>query len=265
MVERHAIIDAIEGSIFTLPDVPGVNTVLAIPGVAAMHGLMPSPEVNAVGKARLTEENVHATIEQVKEVFREVQKVCGWWVTPLSRPEDLADHLTQAGFAPVTQVSGMVLTNLNTPIATNPAIRVERVQANDLAGAAPMMARAYGMPEEAGTVAAQFMAGVMDHTEYWFYLGYLGDSEEPVAFSASLFLPGTPILVLQGAGTLPEYREQGMYHTMVARRLQDARERGMEAAVMQGNRETSAPIAEKLGFQELLPMTLYAWDPASSG
>ena len=75
MADRQAIVDAIEGSMFTLPDVPGINNVLTIPGVAAMHGIFPSPELNAVGKARLTDENVDATIERVKETFRELGKV----------------------------------------------------------------------------------------------------------------------------------------------------------------------------------------------
>jgi hypothetical protein len=255
VIDQQAIVDAIEGSIFTLPEVPGVITVPTIPGIAVMYGILPSPEVNAAGKARLTAENVDATIEQVKDLFREVSSVCGWWVTPLSRPEDLVTHLTQAGFAEVEQGAGMVLTDLNTPIATNPAIRVERGNKDDL--------RAYGMPQEAGAVTAQFIAALLEHADAGFYLGYMGDINEPVAWSASLYLPGTPIVALQGAGTLPEFRGQGMYHSMVARRLQDARERGMEAAVIQGNRETSAPIAAKLGFEELLPLTLYAWDPGS--
>jgi len=157
----------------------------------------------------------------------------------------------------------MALTDLGAPIATNPAIRIEHVQIDDFVAAAPMVARAYGIPEEMGTVMAQFMAGMMDHADLWGYLAYLADSEEPVAWSASLFLPGTSVVALQGAGTLREYHGQGFYHTMVARRLRDARDRGMEAAGIQANRATSAPIAEKLGFQEVLPISLYAWDPAS--
>lgn len=264
MVEQQAIIDAIEGSIFTIPEMPGVLTVPTIPGIAVMYSIIPSPEINAAGKARLTEENVDATIEQVKDLFREVNTVGGWWVTPISRPEDLAEHLTSAGFAEVEQGAGMALTDLDIPIPTNPAIRVELAPVSAFSDSAPMIARAYGMPEEAGAVTAQFMAALTENADASLYLGYVDGSEEPVAFSASLYLPDTPIVVLQGAGTLPEYRQQGMYHSMVARRLKDARERGMEAAVIQGNRETSAPIAAKLGFQELLPLTLYAWDPSSS-
>jgi len=77
-VDQQEIVDSIEDSIFTFPDIPGVTTVVAVPWVAVMHGLLPSPEANAVGKARLTEENVDATIDQVKEIFREANKVCGW-------------------------------------------------------------------------------------------------------------------------------------------------------------------------------------------
>jgi len=262
MVDRQVLMDAVEGSIFTLPDIPGVITVLEIPGIAAMHGPIPSPELNTAGMARLTSETVDGTIAQVQHVFRELNKVCGWWVTPNSRPEDLAEHLEQAGYGPVEYGAGMVLTDLDRPIATNPRIRVERSSPAELAAAAPMVTRSYGLPAEAGDSLVQFMTGVSEHADVGLYLGYVGDSREPVAWSVSLYLPGVPIVVLQGAGTLPEQRGQGMYSTMVARRLKDARDRGMEAAVIQANRNTSAPIAEKLGFREILPLTLYAWDPA---
>jgi L-amino acid N-acyltransferase YncA len=263
-VTTQDLIDAIEGSFFVLPDVPGLNTVLSIPGIEGHHGPIPSPETNIVGQTRLTKENVDSTIERVKDIFRRENKIFGWLVTPSSRPSDLATHLTRAGITLAEEAAGMMLTDLTTPIPANPAIRVKRAEEKDIKGAASMMVRAYGLPEAAAQFFSDFFTAMNTYVEFWLYLAYPHGSDEPLAWAASLFLPGRPIIVLQGAATLPEHRGQGFYSTLVARRLQDARDRGVEAAVIQGNRATSAPIAEKLGFQEICPLQIYAWDPASN-
>jgi len=47
----------------------------------------------------------------------------------------------------------------------------------------------------------------------------------------------------------------------VKRRLDDARADGREAAVIQADRNTSAPICAKLGFRELCSLEVYVWSP----
>jgi hypothetical protein len=49
---------------------------------------------------------------------------------------------------------------------------------------------------------------------------------------------------------------------MVAARVADARAMGKEAAVLQGDRKTSAPICVKLGFEEVCSVDLYVWAKA---
>ena len=59
--------------------------------------------------------------------------------------------------------------------------------------------------------------------------------------------------------TLSEYRGKGVYTALMAKRLADARALGMEAAVLQADRTTSAPICANLGFEEVCSLDLYAW------
>ena len=49
---------------------------------------------------------------------------------------------------------------------------------------------------------------------------------------------------------------------MVAARLADARAMGKDAAVLQGDRNTSAPICAKLGFKEVCGIDFYSWGNA---
>jgi N-acetylglutamate synthase-like GNAT family acetyltransferase len=64
---------------------------------------------------------------------------------------------------------------------------------------------------------------------------------------------------MQGAATLTAYRGQGVYTALMAQRLADARAMGMEAAILQADRTTSAPICANLGFEEVCSIDLYAW------
>jgi predicted GNAT family acetyltransferase len=78
-----------------------------------------------------------------------------------------------------------------------------------------------------------------------------------------MFSPkGSPVAVLQGAATLDAHRGHGIYTAMVAARVADARAMGKEAAVLQGDRKTSAPICVKLGFEEVCSVDLYVWAKA---
>jgi hypothetical protein len=263
MVTSQELTAAIEGSFFAIPEIPGVIARLSIPGVTGIHGPMSTPEMNTVGLTRLDDETVDATIDQVIQVFREEGKRFAWLVSPSSRPADLAEHLTRRGLVFDGGLAGMVLTDLARPMVTNPAVRVVRLDERGIRTALPRMLRAYGMPDEVVSARTEFMATLGAHTEFWLYLAYRDGSDEPVAFASSFLLPDKPIVVLQGAGTLTEQRGQGIYSTMVAARLADARERGVEAAVIQADRTTSAPIVRKLGFEEVTSLESYGWEPAA--
>jgi hypothetical protein len=92
------------------------------------------------------------------------------------------------------------------------------------------------------------------------YFAYL-DGASPVAWSYLVYLAGSPIVLLGGAATLAEARGKGIYSALVKRRLADARGDGREAAVIQADRDTSAPICAKLGFRELCSLEVYGWMP----
>ena len=49
---------------------------------------------------------------------------------------------------------------------------------------------------------------------------------------------------------------------MMAARLVDARAMGKGAAVLQGDRMTSAPIAARLGYEEVCSIDYYIWGDA---
>jgi predicted GNAT family acetyltransferase len=67
--------------------------------------------------------------------------------------------------------------------------------------------------------------------------------------------------VISGAATLKAHRGRGTYTALMGARLAEARATGKDAAVLQGDRKTSAPICVKLGFREVCSVDFYAWSP----
>ena len=86
-------------------------------------------------------------------------------------------------------------------------------------------------------------------------------NNKPVAFAASIMDKINDLVILLGAGTLPEYRGKGIYSSLVARRLEDAKNIGMHAAIIQAVKHTSAPICEKLGFRTVCEIDFYIYSP----
>ena len=80
----------------------------------------------------------------------------------------------------------------------------------------------------------------------------------------ALYVPQQPIVALRLAATLKAYRGQGIYRSLIARRLADAHADGAKVAIMQAVRNTSAPICAKLGFRELCNLDVYEWHPQNT-
>jgi GNAT superfamily N-acetyltransferase len=142
----------------------------------------------------------------------------------------------------------------------NPGVQLREVSPDEQRAETDMMGRAYGMPPD---VAALFVRLVSESPGITArgYFAYLGGSPEPVAWSYLVYLPESPVVLLGGAATVAEARGKGIYSALVKRRLEDARRDGREAAVIQADRDTSAPICAKLGFRELCSLEVYAWSP----
>jgi len=263
-VTKDDLIHALEGSFFIYPDIPGLTAPLSVPGISGHYTPISHPEANMVGCARLTETEADATIERVKEIFKREGKIVGWFVGPSSTPTDLPERLAAAGFIPNVEEAGMATTDLARPIRSNPQIRVERVTAEERRQASSLLARAYDLPDGVARYLVDYFDELGSRLTVMMYLAYVEGRDHPVAFADSIFLPDRPIVIMQGAATLPEYRGRGIYSTLLARRMEDARNGGMQAAVIQAVRSTSAPIVARLGFEEVCSLQLFAWDPASA-
>ena len=145
------------------------------------------------------------------------------------------------------------------PIEVNPRVRVREVSWQAAIENSELMGRAYGLPTEVMRVFNELIAATSDRIKARAYVASLDDDDAIVAWSSLVYIPDSPTVLLGGAATLEDYRGQGLYSALVARRLADARADGRTAAIIQGDRRTSAPICAKLGFRELCGLEFFAF------
>lgn len=253
------LVAAIESTLHFYPPVAGVSEDLGIRGVHGRITAVSHPLANLVGMAHLSEADADATIARVKERYASRRLAFGWITGPGTTPRDLPARLARAGLEHADSLAGMARTDLRLDVTANPLARIEEIRLADAARESAMMAAAYGMPEDVARLFDQLLAGAKP-IRVRGYFAYLGD-DRPVAWSYLVYVPGTRIVLLGGAATLPEARQHGLYTALVKRRLDDARADGSEAAIIQADRNTSAPICAKLGFRELCGLEVYAWSP----
>ena len=181
----------------------------------------------------------------------------GWWVNPSSTPSNLVIRLEAAGFSKVIEQAGQVLTNMGREIKVNPVVTVRQATQEDRDDLIRLYATAYPLPEEMAAVITDVLPLAAGGRHYLAFLDGIGGR----VLVASMFpFPQSTIAVMQGAATLSQYRGNGVYTALMAKRLADARALGMEAAILQADRTTSAPICAHLGFEEVCSMDPYVWE-----
>jgi GNAT superfamily N-acetyltransferase len=260
-LKKQLLLEAIDTSMFLLPELPGRVEKLNIPGIRGRMIAGSDPFVSLVGASRLKPVHADATLQQIHERFAAQNKAYGWIVNSLSTPPDLGERISRLGLVKDLEMAGMVNTRLDKLIPTNPAVTVRQVTANDREGSIPLLADAIGFTLEGARATVEALDLSQDPIRRRTYLAFVKDNPEPVAYASMIYLPDQPIVVLYCAATLEAYRGQGVYTQLVARRLTDAYKDGARAAVIQAVRSTSATICQKLGFTELCWMDWYIWEP----
>jgi GNAT superfamily N-acetyltransferase len=255
-VAERGLVEAIESTFFIYPAVHGILQDLGIPGLRGRITKVSHPIANLCGDARFSERESEAMIEKVRQRYGDL--AFGWVTGPSTRPADLPRRLEDAGLTHAASLAGMTFTDLATPIGANPNVRIEATSMKDAHAESEMMARAYGLPIDVMRVFNEILAAAAERIKSRAYFGYVEGNDSPVAWSFLLYLPDSPTVLLGGAATLEEYRGNGLYSALVARRLADARADGRTAAVVQADRHTSAPICAKLGFREICGLEIFA-------
>jgi GNAT superfamily N-acetyltransferase len=224
------------------------------------------PGSNGVGGVRWTAEEADRRIEEAIAYHRERNIGFQWWVGPFDTPADLRERMERHGMILAGDAATMARLGLEDldDIPINPDVTVERLDGYDDAATDAMghiTVVCFNWTQEQvderrpGWVERMRDPRFRDREAN--YLAHLNG--QPVAYGRVILQGGAAYL--GGAGTLPEFRGQKIYSTLLRRRLEAARSFGYHIAAINAE-PMSRRIVTRYGFKEYSRVYIYAWMPA---
>jgi N-acetylglutamate synthase-like GNAT family acetyltransferase len=260
--DKKTLQHAIATSFFHVyPHIPDVLHLLNFEGLQGYEiPQLSNPWANFLGAARLSPENAAKTVQQVYDYFAADKRSFGWMLDSDAKPDNLAERLQKIGMSISSTYAGMALLDMNPPIKINPAIQIRRARADDISDIMALMQEAFGSGESNSALYEYSL----QQDEQFFFMAYVEEREKAVALARMYYYPDSEIVVMQDAVTTADYRGRGIYPTLMAKRLEIARNDGKQVAVMQADRASSAPICARMGFEELSQLDFYVWYASST-
>ncbi|MEM8531977.1 MAG: GNAT family N-acetyltransferase [Chloroflexota bacterium] len=228
--------------------------------VKCMTGV-PFPLFNGVYYAQLTQDAVAREIAELKTDVHRMQMPSFWWVGPDSKPDDLSNHLKQAGFVPAGSMTNMVVDlntlDANTPLPPEFSIRIVE-DTDTLDTWAHVVAVGSELPPNANEPlrVLEQAVGIRPKHLSRRYIGYVNDV--PVATSVLVLHAG--IAGMYAVSTLEAYRQRGIGAAMTRLPLLDARAMGYQVGILQAT-QMGEPVYRRLGFQDIGQINLYLLAP----
>lgn len=238
---------------------------LEINGITGRISNIDSYGLNCVGLSKLSGESAEVVIRKVIACYSERKKNFTWLVGPSSSPHNLGSLLEKNGLIKIPQVcmSGMYAHLKELKVKGNEDVRVEKKPISKITEYADLLASAYGFGESVEAFAIRSKLIVHSGDGGNLYLAFLENKDNPVAYGVSVYYEKEKVVILQGSGTVGAFRRKGIYTKLVAARIADACDMGMETAVIQAINSTSMPICQKIGFQKISDIDLYAYGKAN--
>jgi GNAT superfamily N-acetyltransferase len=215
----------------------------------------PIPGPNSVSWIRCRSEEADQLIGEVQALVAPRHLPIMWTLDPQAEPADFRDHLAEHGVLPDPhgpEVEVMVL-----PIsATIESPRVDGLEMRDALADAASFRTADAVNSEAfdaprsGDEAARLERRRQNQLAAGNRRVILASVGGEPAGSAGLTLYPPHGAILNGGAVRPKFRGRGVYRTMVAARLDMARDAGVEGLSVWGG-AMSAPILSRLGFEKV--------------
>lgn len=216
---------------------------------------------NGVLQTILSASNADATIAKMLDYFQSRRQLMSWWVTPSSRPKNLAQRLEAHGLKLTMQDIGMAvdLHRLNETLPVPPGVTIERVRdTKTMQEWTQAFACGFELDERALNSYSELLMSVPPdrHPLQPYYLARLNG--QPVATSALYCEAG--VAGIYEVCTIPSARRSGIGSAVVLAALRDARAMGYRIAVLQAS-SMGKPIYQRLGFSTYCTFYAYQWRP----
>ena len=220
---------------------------------------IPSPTFNVVHRARWdTADEAKQAIVALQSSYKARGLPMLWWVGPSSTPLDLSRHLTDLGFVPAGETSGMAIDLRGFVAPKRPAgLTVEMTtDTNSLALFARTMCAGFQLPTSI-TKPMTDLALAMGSDAEGALVNYLGYYDgRPVATSTLFMSEG--VAGIYNVSTLPAARRRGIGAALTVEPLLEAARRGCTLAVLHSSK-MALPVYRRLGFATYCYFHEYLW------
>ncbi|GIN70322.1 hypothetical protein J14TS2_07970 [Bacillus sp. J14TS2] len=200
-------------------------------------------------------------IRQVIDFYESKQKSFAWWVGPKSQPDDLSIRLKSKGFTLEDVYSGLAIpvqkASSFKPAQWTWTIR-EALTEPDLRNYVSINAKIWGMDLDS------MEAAIRERKSYISLPGRRGgyivaynNGGLPIGNATFRISSDGQTMYLIGAAVLPEYRNKGVYHSLLQYRLNKSKEEGCQLLTVQARARTSEPILRRLGFKEYCKFEMF--------
>jgi GNAT superfamily N-acetyltransferase len=263
-----SIVTAIEENLFSWIPVFGKiweSRVNDPPGVIRSISDIPVPLFNSIMDARLTPDNVDATIQSLLSDGTQRKVPLLWWVGPSTTPTDLASYLQKNGFAVDDDGPGMavVLADLNESLPMPGGLSIQPVQDDDARREwCRTMAQGFEIPASKFELAVNswhFLLSRMNPETTQAFIARLNGE----AVATSMLQLGGGVAGIYAVATIPEARRQGIGFQVTSYALHQASSMGYTVGILQAS-EMGLPVYRSLGFREYCRITSYVWRPNKS-
>jgi N-acetylglutamate synthase-like GNAT family acetyltransferase len=192
--------------------------------------------------------------ERIDALLAEIGDRNFWWIIgPSSQPADLVERLKARGWQVTINWDCLGLRDMSAEFPANPDVQVEPLSLENAADYAELCALHEPTREKYEQVKADKLVAAHRYLQIAKPEAhiYLGRVDGMAAGCVVLRNEPNGVAYLRNAETLPQFRNRGIYLTLIGHRLAVAREAGCTSAVVQAQVQSSSPILCKRGFQRV--------------
>lgn len=224
-----------------------------------LRWVAPGTETSCIIWSALSDSTADAVIAAQKAYFTSRGTPVEWKYYDYDRPADLPARLVAAGFEPDDEEVMLVAETSSIDSAVVLPDGVRLVPVTDKAGLAAMMrVHDLAFTEHPSPELEDRLRDQLGSEQVQMVVAMAGD--EPVSAARVEFVPGTEFAGLWGGGTVPAWRQRGIFRALVAYRAGLAAARGYRYLQVDAL-PTSLPILLRLGFQSVARTTPYVFTP----
>lgn len=216
-----------------------------------------APGMNVVPFTFANESRLDGVIDQEIEYFLPMQQPFTWKVYDHDPLPSMKDKLALHGFALDDDPADvMVLDVRNAPASLFKPLKVDIRRITNVDGLKDVIHVLDNVWGGHNTWVNERLGGHLQVPGYLsVYVAYVEDQPTSIAWT---YFPHGQFATLFAGSTIADYRKQGLYTSLLSKRLQEIRERGYRFAVVETG-SMSKPIVTKHGFQHLTTVHDFEW------